>query len=159
MKHIKYIVYFVLLSTTLLVRYLDYNLFQKIKSHFEAEISLYRLSFIYANIGIGDTDVSLKEEIIVKDFQKEESYYVVMPLNNEVRLPFSGLITKKNHDFITFEVAYDVIFYLALDNSSVLLYEPLAKNEKLGISSTYKIWSNKDINLKLLNYTKNFDEA
>ncbi len=135
------------------------DIFIRIRTYIQDEISLYNLSFIYANMSNGVSDVSQKTEINVKDFYLDNNKYYITTINNEVRLPFRGLITQKQKNIIKYEVAYDVVFYIYLDKTNVILYESLSKNEIIGYSEVYQIWSNNIANLSLLNYTKIYDEA
>lgn len=144
---------FILALILILIRYLSFSSFQAIKTWFKDDFSLYNLSLIYANgFNDGIADVSGHEVIYVKDYQINSDSIAVTMLGEELRLPFNGLITKKNNDFIKIEVAYDVIFYIQGIKPSVILYEGVAKNEQLGTGSSYLIWSNEKENLSLLNY-------
>lgn len=160
MKKIKYFIITILIIIILLIRFSMIDIFKYIKEKVKDDFSLYNLSFIYANTFQDDiSKVSSTETISVKDYYSQDEKIYVTTLNNKVSIPYKGIITKRNNNFIRIEVSYDISFYIANINPEVVMYQSVGQNEVLGRSESYVIWSDNAINLNLLNYEIVEDEA
>ena len=118
------------------------NIFLWIKNVISKSLSLYSLSFLLVGNPYTYNEVARTNEISVKEcIYYEESIYVNL-LNNEVTLPFSGSVIKKNKDVIGVEVSKNIIFLDLLERQflQVMLCQKMVlckqRNKLLGKNFT-----------------------
>ena len=157
-KKIKIITFSFLTTLIVFLKILFPNIFLWIKNMISKSLSLYSLSFLLVGNPYTYNEVARTNEISVKEcIYYEESIYVNL-LNNEVTLPFSGIVIKKNKDVIGVEVSKNIIFYLNVDNSPCFLYEYVTPDTILAYQNSYLIYSNDIKNLEYLNYKVSYNE-
>ena len=128
---LKKCLYFIVIGLVLALKLNDGN------TIIENEIKLNKISFLFLDydydILVGNTDIE------VLDYYIENNMLVVKPLANKVILPFSGIISEINKEYIVIESINNNYYIYGLDKTNFLLYKYYYQNQVLGEAPYYKI--------------------
>lgn len=148
-----------LIFLVLIIRFLFNDIFVIIKYYLLDEISLFKISYLYAFGYNKEIEaVNQYDAILVKSYQRINDTYYVEVLNNTIEFPFEGIVVSKNNDFIKIDVENNISFYISNFEYDVLLYEHLNPNQIIGFGNSYYIWSDNITNLDYLSYCVAYEE-
>jgi hypothetical protein len=109
------------------------------------EINISYVEFLAPTLYTDDTLVSGKN-IDVIDYYIYDNKIYIKPINREIIMPISGLITKINNTKICISNINDSYIIYKIDKKNILLYQHYDSYTSLGYTEDYYIIEGNDLN-------------
>lgn len=132
------------------------GLYAKIKRIILFEFSLFNLFYSLVGVNYSHVTVSNTNVIYCKSFTPYHDGYFVETLNNEVILPFDGIVTKKVSNSISIDVGSNIIFTIEKIKPKLYLYYKIDSKTVIANNESYYIYANEN-NISYLNYKVKYE--